>query len=131
MLWRLKKTTRSGEWRRNRLELDDAAAYTNCDRFRAIIRAELLHDVLDVALHGFLADEEHGGYVAVAIASGDPLKNLDFSPAEELLSHVLSKLSRDFRRNVTPAIMYFSDGFQQFTSGHALEHVALCACLQR
>lgn len=67
--------------RQDHLEPDDSAAHADGDSFGSIISPELLQDVLDMALHGFLADEEHRGDVAVAIASGDLLENFDLSAA--------------------------------------------------
>ena len=39
------------------LQLDDAPAHGDCDRFGAIARAKLFHDVFDVNLDGLFRDE--------------------------------------------------------------------------
>ena len=39
------------------LQLDNAAAYPDCNRLCTIARAQLLHDVLDMNFHGLFGDE--------------------------------------------------------------------------
>src|SRR5436853_2382534 len=52
-------------------QLDDAAAYGNGHRLRAITGPQLLHDVLDMHLDGLFRDEELFGNVPISVAAGD------------------------------------------------------------
>jgi len=55
-------------------------ANTDRDGLRSILRAELVHDVLDVDLYGLLRDREALANVPIAVALGNALENVDLPP---------------------------------------------------
>src|SRR5207253_6935641 len=92
---------RTGEartsWRRRpkpRL-VDDRFAKRNRDRLRPRVRLELGQDVADVALDGFLADVELGGYVLVRHPVREQLQDLALAPGQ----HVVLALAGQERRH--------------------------------
>jgi hypothetical protein len=61
------------------LEVDDAAANTDGDGLCTIFRAELVHDVFDVDLHGLFRDRQALANVPIAVALGNPLQDLNLA----------------------------------------------------
>ena len=64
-----------------KLKLDNAATDGNCHRFGPVVGLQLFHNVLDVTLNRFLANEEHCRNIDVAIAMCDLFNHFDLSPA--------------------------------------------------
>src|SRR3954464_2744361 len=76
--------------RRDRLsQLDETTVNPNRDRLRAISGAQFLHDVTDVNLRRVFRDRKVLGNIAVAIASGQPSKHLDFATRQPIVRVVL------------------------------------------
>jgi len=62
---------------RRELDVDDAAANSDRDRLRSILRAELVHDVFNVDLHRLLRDRKTLSNVTITVAFGHALENVD------------------------------------------------------
>src|SRR5215212_11793753 len=92
------------------LQLDDAAAEGDGDRLRAVAGAELLHDVLDVNLHGLLGDEELFGDVAVTVPARDQPENVQLALGQRLIPQVLGDVGRYIRGDPLPPSMDLADG---------------------
>src|SRR5262249_18702433 len=100
-------------------------------RLRAITGAQLLHNMLDVHLDGLFGDEESFGDVAIAIAVGDMLENLDLTLGQGIIAEVLGEMGGNLRRNPLLAFMNLADYFDQLFRRHTLEQVAARAGLKR
>jgi len=59
-------------------ELNDPTPRRDGDRLSAIVRAELIHDVLEVNLDGFLGYEKSTGDLLIPIAGCHQSKDLHF-----------------------------------------------------
>src|SRR4029453_2182141 len=77
--------------------VDDGLAKRDRDGMSARICLELGEDVADVALHGFLADEEPGGDGGVGHAVGEELEDLP-PPVRQHLLALARQESRHQRR---------------------------------
>src|SRR5215475_13035178 len=86
-------------WVLNRLKLDDAAANGNSNRLRAVLRAELVHDVFDVDLDRLFGDKQDISDVLISVAAGNLAKDFDFAGSQFFIAHVIGQLRRDFRRH--------------------------------
>ncbi len=62
--------------------MEDTAANADCHGLRSILRTELVHDALDVELHGLFGDREALANSPIAVAFGNPLQNFDLSPVD-------------------------------------------------
>ena len=60
-------------------ELDNPTPHRNGDRLGSICCTQLIHDVLDVHLYGFLADKELLGNLSVPVATRNLSENLYFA----------------------------------------------------
>ena len=60
-------------------ELDNSPADRNGNCLRAVVSAQLLHDVFDVNLDGLLRDEESLRDVAIAIPASDMPEDLNLT----------------------------------------------------
>jgi hypothetical protein len=58
------------------LDMDDAAANADGDGLCSILRAEFVHDVLDVDFHGLFRDRKALANVPIAVALGNLLQDL-------------------------------------------------------
>ena len=80
------------------LKADDPAADADRHRVRAIVRAELLHQMLDVHLHGLFRDEQPIADGPIAVTSGNLLEDFDLSGRERLVREMFRDLRGDGRR---------------------------------
>ena len=78
---------------------EESAPRRNGHGVRAILGAELAHDVLKMDLHRFLGDEEILSDLAVAVPPGDAVENFDFPFAEIVFTQMFGHLGSDFLRN--------------------------------
>ena len=69
----------------------------NRDGLGAITGSQLLHDVLDVHFHRFFGDEQTIGDVAVAIAAGNLLEDLDLACGKVFIGIVLGQSAQQLR----------------------------------
>ena len=63
---------------RKGLQFNDSATHRDGNRLSAIVRAELIHDVLEVNLDGFLGYEKPIGNLFIPIACCHQSKDLHF-----------------------------------------------------
>lgn len=61
------------------LDMDDAAANADGDGLCSILRAEFVHDVLDVDFHGLFRDRKALANVPIAVALGNLPQDLDLA----------------------------------------------------
>jgi len=64
------------------LNMDESAANTDRDGLCSVLRAELVHEALNVDLYGLLRDRETLANVPIAVTLGNPLENLDLPLGE-------------------------------------------------
>jgi len=70
------------------LKSNDAAANSNSDGLGPVLSSEFFHDAFDVHLNGFLSDFQPLANIAIAVAFGDSLKNIDFTVGKRFAAHV-------------------------------------------
>ena len=97
------------------LQVNNATPHGYGDGLRTITGSQLVHNVLDVNLDGFLGDEEFLGNVAVAIAASDLLKDFDFPRGEGLVAVVLRQMGRNAWWNTLFPCMNLTDRFDEVT----------------
>src|SRR5262245_24539477 len=112
------------------LELDNAAPHSDGDRLCAVIRAQLLHDVLQVYLDGLFRDVEQFANIAITIATGYVPQDLGFALRERVIAHVLGQLFGDLRWNALLAQAHLANYIQQLRRGHVLQQVTTSAGAQ-
>src|SRR5262245_16628746 len=113
------------------LQVNDAAADADGYGLCAIGGAQLVQDVLDVDLDGFLRDEQALGDLAVAMALGDVLQHVALAFGQRFLAEVFGQVGGDVGWNTLHARMHLPDHGHQFGWRHVLEHVTACAGGQR
>jgi len=109
----------------------NSASYSDRDGLGTIGGSELLHNVLNVSLYRFLGDEKARCDVAVSTSSGEIPQDLNLPPAQRFLAEMLQELNCNLVRDLLLPGMHLADHIYELLSGHAFEHVALRARLQR
>ena len=99
------------------LELNDAAAYSDGDRFGAVACPEFFHDVLDMSLDRLFGDEEESRNVAISISSGYLLKNIHLPLAQGFVTHMLREMGCDFGGNMLLSCVHFADRLYRVAAG--------------
>ena len=111
--------------------MDDTAFKGNGNCLRPITCSQFLHDVFNVNLDGLLGDEQSIGNIAVAIASGNLLQDLNLACGEVFVGIMLGQVCRDRSWNAFFPRVDCADSFHQVLGWHALQDVALRACSKR
>lgn len=96
--------------------MNSAAFNGDGDGLRKVFGPESLHDVLNVYLHRRFGGKQSVGDVAVAIASGDLLEDLNFACGKVFVGAVLDQVRRNGRRNA-PAGAYLMNGGRTYERG--------------
>ena len=81
--------SRRNSW--GKLELNNAPLHGDRNCLRAVIGAELFHDVLDVNLDSLLGYEELLGNLTIPVPLSNLPENFNFPHAQTLRAHVLGK----------------------------------------
>src|ERR671913_1712826 len=108
---------------RARSEAQQPAADRNRHSMRAIVRAKLLDEVLDVEVDGVLRDRQLIGYLLVFVPVANQLQDLDLSRGERLLAQMFGKHGGHLEGHTPLAGMDGTNHGEQFVLRHALEHV--------
>ena len=77
--------------------MNDAAFKGNGNCLRPVAGSQFLHDVFNVDLDGLLGDEQSIANIAVAIASGNLLQDLNLTRGEVFVGIMLGQVCRDRR----------------------------------
>ena len=72
---------------------------TNGYCLSAIVCSEFLHNVFDMHFDSFFRNEEPIADILVSVSVRQMSQYFDFSRGKRFLTHMLSEVSRDFRRN--------------------------------
>src|SRR5258708_39865367 len=83
-----------------------------------------------MSFHRLFGDEQKRRYVAISISAGYLLQNIHLTFAQRFITHMLSKMSRDFWRDVLLSCVHSADHLYKLPAGHGLEHVACSSCLK-
>ena len=102
------------------LELDNPSAYADRDRFRAITRPQLLHDVLDVNLDSFFRDKQLLRDVSIPVSAGDLTEDLDLAFGQGFVAHMLRKLRRQLRGDTLFSCIDLADDLDNSLGGMLL-----------
>src|SRR3954466_5337280 len=90
-------------WKTLPSEPNDSAADRDRHGAGAIAGAQLLHDVLDVHLDRLLGDEQPLGDVAIPVAAGDVLQDVDLAARQRLVREMFGELRGGIGRDPFPA----------------------------
>src|SRR5882724_3468737 len=72
--------------------LDYAPTYSDRERLGAVLRSELVYQMLHVNLDGLLGDKKSFPNITVAIASGDLLEDFDLAWCESRVAKVVDDM---------------------------------------
>src|ERR1041385_3311662 len=80
-------------------ELDNAAPYRDGDGLCAILRAELIHNVLHMYFDGFLGGKLNVADIVVSVAAGTLAQTLNPARRKVLANAVPGEFGRNLRRD--------------------------------
>src|SRR5436305_14074925 len=98
---------------------------------RAVVGAELAHDVLHVGFDRVLRYLELSRDTSVGIARSDALQHFQFTGRKRVVRDMRRELSGNLARNMSMSRIHRAYGLEQVATNHALEQVSARAGLQR
>ena len=104
-------------------DLEQTSAQRDRNGMGAIVRLQLIDDILDVKVDRRFGDGELIRDLFILVSFTNQFKNLELSGREIFLPHVLGDTAGDVGRNMLSTCRYRTDDAQDFIFGGAFQHV--------